>query len=257
MKCRICGGESIERFSAVVLEKYTVRYFLCNTCLFLQTEEPYWLQEAYLNPIRSTDTGMVARSIYFSKIVTALICLEFDKNGAFLDFGGGYGLFTRLMRDVGFDYYWIDPFTQNLLARGFEYSDGMRRVDLVTAFESFEHFADPMQEIKTMVEYSPNIFFSTETLPVPPPQPGQWYYYAPYHGQHISFYSLRTFHTIAEKFGLNYYSNGSDLHFLTKKNLSRSRFRFIMRYGKYLYLVLKKQLHSRTADDVGRTGNPQ
>ncbi len=38
----------------------------------------------------------------------------------FLDYAGGYGVFTRLMRDIGFDFYWHDPYTQNLFANGFE-----------------------------------------------------------------------------------------------------------------------------------------
>jgi hypothetical protein len=252
MKCKICGNESYEQFSAIVLGRYPVRYFLCGTCFFLQTEDPYWLKEAYRDSINASDTGMIARSIYYSKIVTALICLEFNREGAFLDYGGGYGLFTRLMRDVGFDYYWTDPFTQNLFARGFEWSNGTDRIELVTAFEAFEHFVNPLDEIGTMMGYAPNMFFSTEPLPLPPPPPDQWHYYAPAHGQHVSFYSSRTIQQIARSFNLNYYSDERALHFLTVKAIHPARFRFVMRYGKYLYPYFKKRMHSRTVDDVAK-----
>ena len=249
MKCKICNSETTEQFSALVLNKHTVRYFLCGKCFFLQTEEPYWLDEAYRNTINTSDTGVVARSIFFSKIVTSLICLELEKDRKFLDYGGGYGLFTRLMRDVGFDYYWSDPFTQNLLAKGFEFDSRHGEFELITCFETFEHFTDPMREISSMMKFSSNIFLSTETLPIPVPSPSEWYYYAPEHGQHVSFYSSRTLHHIAGQLGFNYHTNGSDLHFLTKEKISAAGFRFIIRYGKFLYLALKKQMKSKTAAD--------
>ena len=44
----------------------------------------------------------------------------FNKNVAYLDVDGGYGMLTRLMRDYGFHFYWTDPYCQNILARGFE-----------------------------------------------------------------------------------------------------------------------------------------
>ena len=213
MKCKICNSETTEKFSALVLNKHTVRYFLCDRCFFLQTEEPYWLNDAYRNSINTSDTGVVARSIFFSKIVTSLICLKLEKDGKFLDYGGGYGLFTRLMRDVGFDYYWSDPFTQNLFAKGFEFDSRHDELELITCFETFEHFTDPMREITSIMKFSSNIFFSTEMLPIPVPPLSEWYYYAPEHGQHVSFYSSRTFHHIARQLGLNYHTNVSDLHF--------------------------------------------
>jgi len=249
MKCKICGGDSREQFSALVLKRYPVRYFFCDRCGFLQTEEPHWLKEAYQDSINASDTGMVVRSIYYSKLVTALICLEFDRNGAFLDYGGGYGLFTRLMRDVGFDYYWTDPFTPNLFARGFERENNHRAVELITAFEVFEHLVHPMEEMRKMLEYASSIFFSTELLPVPTPLPGQWHYYAPEHGQHIAFYSAQTFQHIARQFQLNWLTDGSGLHLLTRKSISPVRFRFVVRWGKYLYLYFKRQMRSRTVDD--------
>jgi hypothetical protein len=257
MKCRICNSETTEQFSAIVLSKHTVRYFLCNRCFFLQTEEPYWLDEAYRNSINNSDTGVVARSIFFSKIVTSLICLRLERDGRFLDYGGGYGLFTRLMRDVGFDYYWSDPFTQNLFAKGFEFDSRYGEFELITCFETFEHFTDPMRELTSMMKFSSNIFLSTELLPIPIPSPSEWYYYAPEHGQHVSFYSSRTFRHIAGQLGLTYHTNGSDLHFLTKRKISAVTFRIIIQYGKFLYLALKKQMKSRTTADSITTAKIQ
>ena len=67
------------------------------------------------------DTGIIKRNILLAKRTSAILFFLFNKKESFLDYGGGYGLFVRLMRDGGFNFYWNDPFTENLFARGFEY----------------------------------------------------------------------------------------------------------------------------------------
>ena len=105
MTCKICSKENKVIFSGEILKKYKVDYFYCDTCKFLQTEEPYWLNEAYKYPINIYDTGYMFRNIYYSKRLTILLSVMFSKNGSFLDYAGGYGVFVRLMRDNGFDFY--------------------------------------------------------------------------------------------------------------------------------------------------------
>ncbi len=217
VKCKICGGTSKYIFSAELMRKYTVEYFICECCSFLQTEEPFWLKEAYMSPINLTDTGLLARNIYFSRIVSSIFYFVFGGGGKCLDYAGGYGVFVRLIRDAGFDYYWQDPFSQNIFARGFEYDRASMKILAVTSFEAFEHFADPLSEIEKMLEISKNIFFSTQLLPKPVPAHGGWWYYGLEHGQHVSFYSAETLGYIAKKYGLNFYTNFSDFHFFTEK----------------------------------------
>ena len=52
-KCKICDSNSHYFATAKVLQKYNVDYFQCSNCGFVQTEEPYWLDEAYSEAIRS------------------------------------------------------------------------------------------------------------------------------------------------------------------------------------------------------------
>ncbi len=63
MQCQICHSLSRPLFSAPVLGKYRVSYFRCEHCGFLQTESPYWLPEAYQEPITRQDTGYVHRNL--------------------------------------------------------------------------------------------------------------------------------------------------------------------------------------------------
>lgn len=47
MTCKICGSETSQKFKAKILVKYDINYYHCENCGFLQTEEPFWLEEAY------------------------------------------------------------------------------------------------------------------------------------------------------------------------------------------------------------------
>ena len=102
--CRVCKMEVEALFSTVILGKYSVKYCKCSQCGYVQTEEPYWLEEAYNTPINDSDTGMIMRNLWLKNIAATLIYFLFDKKRKFLDYGGGYGVFVRLMRDVGFDF---------------------------------------------------------------------------------------------------------------------------------------------------------
>ena len=78
------------------------------------------------------------------------------------------------MRDIGFDFYWYDPHAQNLFAQGFEYSQNDNEIDVITAFENFEHFVYPLDDLEKIFAISQNVIFSTELLPDPIPKPDEW-----------------------------------------------------------------------------------
>ena len=176
-------------FSRKILEKYDIAYFQCNSCNFIQTEEPYWLEEAYQQSLNIEDTGIVKRNILCAKRTNVVLYSLFNHRGQFLDYGGGTGLFVRLMRDYGFDFYWNDPFTKNIFARGYERDlSEHHHYETVTSFECFEHFVDPHAEIKKMLSVAPAIIFSTETFSGNTPSPDTW---------HITiFLMVSTYHCI-------------------------------------------------------------
>ena len=246
INCKICGTQTTTAFSAKVLNKYDVNYFKCGNCGYLFTEKPYWLDEAYKNPINISDTGIMMRNIYFSKIVSSIIYFCFDKSAKYLDYAGGYGIFTRIMRDIGFDFYWHDDYTTNLLARGFEKSEP--RYELLTAFEVFEHFDKPVDELEKMVKLSDSILFSTVTLPQEIPQK-DWWYYAFEHGQHISFYSEKTLKTLSQKFDMNFYSF-KNLFLMTRRKLNPLKLKLLFILSHFgLNLYVKLRMKSLTEPD--------
>lgn len=227
MSCKICG-ENIESFSrALLMEKYDVEYFQCRSCGFICTEEPYWLEESYSTAITKSDLGLVNRNIHLSKIAKSLITFFFNRNGRFLDYAGGYGLFVRLMRDLGFDFRWNDKYCQNIFAFHFESYEEDNLYEILTAFEVLEHLNDPINELDHMLRFSRNILFTTVLVPEPSPKPCEWWYYGLGHGQHISFFTYQTLEIMARKFSLNLVSDGKSCHMLTEKRIPRLLFQII------------------------------
>jgi Methyltransferase domain len=251
--CKICNEIAKKVFNAQILNKYNIDYFQCEKCDFVQTEKAYWLKEAYQNPMNYTDTGIMLRNDRSSKIVASLIFLFFNKKNVFLDYAGGYGVFTRTMRDFGFDYYWDDPYTKNVLSLGFESKPNMN-FNMVTTFESFEHFDDPILEIEKILKLSKNIILSTTLITNPIPDPDKWWYYAKEHGQHIAFYSQKTFKYIAKKYNLNYY-NIDNFHFFSERKLNWFSKQFLeFKFSKHilygLSFVFGMFLNSNTKSDM-------
>lgn len=244
-----------------MLGRYEVAYYRCAGCGFVRTEEPYWLEEAYADAITGSDVGLVRRNLRLAKSTAALVSAFFDRKGRFLDYGGGYGLLVRLLRDAGLDFHHFDRHCQNIFARGFEAhpNDG-ENFELLTAFELFEHLPDPAAELDSMLRLSRNILFTTTLLPEPAPLPGAWWYYGLEHGQHVSFYSMRSLQRLAERFSLHLCSDGATRHLLTERRIPPLLFRAVSRYKVALLLEALNRRRPLTDDDyrlVSGDGAPE
>ena len=251
--CPICSGPRREIFQARLLNKYNVRYFFCNSCGLLQTEEPYWLEEAYRRAIADADTGLVSRNLDIARKLSSLLYYCFDPQARYVEFAGGYGLLTRLMRDRGFDFRWYDPYCQNIFARGFEWDqlEGKISSRAVTAFEVIEHAPNPVTLISNAMAraQTSTIIFSTFLYEGEPPLPEKWWYYSLASGQHISFFRRQTLIALAGKLGLRLHSNGW-FHVMTTERMNDAAFRFCT--GKMARLAdayVKLRLPSKTFDD--------
>jgi glycosyltransferase involved in cell wall biosynthesis len=252
MKCHICTSTSNLFSKYQILGKYDITYYQCTECGFVQTESPYWLDDAYSEAIADSDIGLVYRNLNLSLLTERVISNHFDGDSSFLDYGGGYGLFVRLMRDKGFDFYWEDKFCQNIFARNF-ILDSSIKYELVTAFEVFEHLSDPLMEIEAMLQFSDSVLFSTELLPASNPRPGEWWYYAPQTGQHISFYTYSSLQKIAERLGLKFYSDGSSNHLLSKRELTNDVFKSLPHTAPRKSLLFQDAAQLLTIDHNSQT----
>lgn len=223
MICKVCGAQSTACMEALILGKYKVTYYRCNLCQFIQTEEPYWLDEAYSSAITSLDIGLIQRNQVASGIIQSIIAKWFDAKGKFIDYGGGYGMLVRMMRDRGYDFNRYDTYCENLFAKTFEAVLPLSEptYTLLTAFEVFEHLVDPKVDLAFMLKYSNNILFSTEVQPSNwQPSPSSWWYVLPEIGQHIALYSTKSLQVMAEQKGLHYLAGQNNMHIMTEKSIS-------------------------------------
>jgi len=240
-RCKICGEAVADFARAEVLGRHSVAYFRCIGCGFVQTEEPYWLEEAYSTAIARADVGAVARNLRLTDVTQALIQWVLPPSRRYLDFGGGYGLFVRLMRDRGFDFRWLDKHAQPLYCLGFEAEESDEGFDLVTAFEVVEHAVEPLALLAELLRKGHHVLFSTELLPQSAPRPGEWWYYVPSQGQHVSIFSRASVARAAENLGVRLTSEGS-LHLLHREPLGAWRLRLATREGLAALLC---RLHRR------------
>ena len=216
-KCVLCGNSGKRIFEGKIMGKYNITYYQCKTCGLIYTEEVYWLEEAYSKAIADGDVGIMSRNINNTLLTNIIINKYFDCRGKFLDYGGGVGCFVRMMRDIGFDFFWFDKYCNNFMAKGFEYTTGS--IELLCAWELFEHYENPRKEIDYLFSIADSILFSTllydDKLKIR--SFDEWWYYAPQSGQHICFYSKMTLEYIARTYHVHYYKISDEMHLFTKK----------------------------------------
>jgi hypothetical protein len=232
--CRLCLCKSPHVFVRKLLN-YNISYYKCPNCGYLQTEEPFWLEHAYKEEINLTDTGLASRSIHNLGVVLAFILSSEIKKALLLDYSGGYGLLTRLLRDSGVNAFWSDKYCKCLFSRGFE-DIGNTKYDIVTSFEVLEHLHNTKKELNDIFKKGENFIFTTclyhKYIP------SDWWYFGLEHGQHIGFYTNRSMQYIAKQNKLFYSCVFKCYHIFTKNRFSIVKF--------YLYYILVRVFSAHT-----------
>ena len=226
--CRLCSGNLNLSFKELLLKKFEIKFFKCTECGSVQTEKPYWLSEAYKNWNTKYDTGLFAR-VYNNFIVTFIIC-KLTKIKNIIDYGGGDGLFTRIMRDHNLNCFNYDKYSESVYSQNFTKPD-FQTPDLLTSFEAIEHFSDPGEEFEKIFKKKPSlIIFTTKIYEN---QSKNWDYFEFQTGQHVFFYTRNAFKYLANKY--NY-----ELVFLELGYILFYSNKYTKR--KLLFYVLKKFL---------------
>lgn len=249
--CPICSGGMRQCFSAKVLGRYQAKYEVCDQCGFLRANNPSWLHEAYSSAIAAADTGLVMRNLSIASKLSGVFywLLQERGNGLYLDSAGGYGMLTRLMRDFGFDFYWMDKYCANQLAPGFEYNPDMGACKAVTAIEVLEHLTDPAAFIKETLAFSgaKTLIFTTELYAGDPPDPELWWYYAFATGQHIGFFQHRTLKMLGDRLGLEF-SSANGIHIFSEERIDEPMLRLVT--GRWVSRIapwcVRRRLGSKT-----------
>lgn len=200
--CRLCGGTVHPAMNATIMGKHDIGYHICDACGSMQTDPPTWLEEAYAKRGIGFDNSMATRTIQLVIDTIALLHqFRFDREKLFVDFGGGTGIFTRLMRDHGFNFFHHDKYEEPYFSGRFTLPDlDPYRPHVVTAFEVFEHLPEPAQTIHSLLIKAPElVLFGTDIFHAPPSL--DWPYLALPSGQHVFFYSEKALEKTAARYG--------------------------------------------------------
>lgn len=219
-RCKLCTGATQFRFHKTVLGRYRADYVECTQCGGLQIPETPWLAEAYANATWAVDTGLVARNLQLACTLGAFLERTLRPGDAVIDYGGGTGLLTRLLRDLGWQVWCYDAYRTPQFVRAFHIdSIEGRTARVIIASEVFEHFAEPRSALLSLLRAAPIIIFTTELYTG---QDENWEYLAPEAGQHIFFYTPRSLQSLADQNGFELVDTGFLKYLVRKDQLERS-----------------------------------
>ena len=198
-------------------------YLICSNCSSVQVDNPTWIEQAHSKAISNLDTGLVSRCISASRLTATLLFLEGKKQSKGIDWGGGTGLLTRLLRDQGFELLSYDKYATAEHAEGFEANlhEAEEPATFITSIECFEHLINPIDAFKSVSHKKEYFIFTTDVIDTPPPDPanGSWWYYVPESGQHVTFISRKGLDEFRGILGFEHYMRFGSLHVMSRSKL--------------------------------------
>lgn len=242
--CRACGSPTAAA-QTVTVRGQQAPLDRCPACGLFQFAAPDWLAAAYADPIAEIDVGLASRCVELARVTEALVRAERLGDRPHLDFGGGYGLLTRLARDRGIDMHHHDPYAKNLFAQGFE--AGLDQAyGVVTLVEVLEHLTDPFEVLQELIQHAEVIVVSTVLVAPGTVDLTGWWYLIPDLGQHITFCTAASLDALAERLGWHLRTDGVGLHVFSQRPLHRLS-RLVLRDARTARLLarpLRKRDHA-------------
>jgi hypothetical protein len=257
--CKVCGGDAA-LFDVVDFNKSADRtqyprgligvpviYRRCNRCDFIFTgffdafTPSQWTQYVYNRAYVDVDPDYLERRprLNFLMITSLLSGMRDQIVG--LDYGGGSGETTELLRKAGWNFDTLDPFGATSLR-----SENEGAYNFCSAIEVLEHLTDPVGALAQIVSRTNNgrllILIGTVIHDgvVTPETRLSWWYAAPRNG-HISLYSRKAMRWLARRFELDYVSITKGTHLLTR-NVGRVDAHMTLIRGKALGTILATTL---------------
>ncbi len=207
--------------SYLPLSGIPIYYRICNNCEFVFAPEfRNWEDCTFLEKIYNKDYLTVDPD-YTSirpKNNFDLLTHLFGPNKAHikhLDYGGGNGLLSNLLKQNGWETNFYDPFpkkSKNII--------DLEKANLITAFEVFEHVPTPitlMDNLLTLLSEDGIVLFSTLVTDgnIKKNERINWWYAAPRNG-HISLFSRKSLELLCSQYHLKFGSFNNGLHFFSK-----------------------------------------
>lgn len=196
-----------------------VYYSTCEKCAFTFSPDMYTWSTKDLSEHVYNDDYVLIDPEYVEqrpRSNAALIQSLFGASKNILrhvDYGGGNGKLSAILRDAGWRSISYDPFDSS-----FDIGSMRQTFDLVTAFEVFEHAQDVnklMADLRTLSNAQTLVLFSTLVSDgrIDPHGRLNWWYISPRAG-HISLFSRKSLDMLATKHKLKLASFNAGLHVL-------------------------------------------
>ena len=228
--CPVCGGDCLpldvvdfnkncEEPAGVYLPMsgVAVYYFQCGQCAFCYAPQfGEWTIQDFEQKIYNDEYVQVDPAYLDSrprKNAASMVSM-FGERGLrirHLDYGGGRGLLSELLRQARWQSASYDPFVDGPADLG-----RLGRFDLITAYEVFEHVPDVWQlavDLSALLAEDGLVLFSTLMSDghLLPRQRIGWWYAAPRNG-HISLFSKRSLALLGAGQGFNFGSFSEGVH---------------------------------------------
>ena len=216
-KCAICGGASEGILSYLVRKENQAILARCQECNFCFVINPNWLTGSFTETLQQLDIGTVDRcSLVLDFVQTVARVSSWPARSRFIDWGGGYGLMTRMARDRGINMANLDPYVQPLFSAPANL-DKLCPAEVIVASEVYLHIEKPLEVLAQLLSFSPVVII---TAVVPPDHVSpDWWYLMPDTGQHVSFYPISTLKKMAEMTGTKLMSDGRFFHVFSRTEL--------------------------------------
>lgn len=230
MTCPVCNGattshDSVDFSKSCVEAKgvflptsgLPIEYRLCHECGFCFSPTMYrWTvaqfeERVYNDAYSEVDPDHITiRPVANANSLRSMFP-DLPSAVSHLDYGGGQGLLSDLMRDSGWNSKSYDPF----LDQGLPVAE-LGKFDLITAFEVFEHVPDVnalISDLEALLSANGVILFSTllSDGEIAPNKPLTWWYAGPRNG-HISLFSKKSLGILAARAGFLVASSSSATH---------------------------------------------
>lgn len=200
-----------------------VTYYRCANCGYCFCPEicawsmDEFAERIYNEQYLDIDPDYVGRRPRSNGDVLATMFAGLPPTVAHLDYGGGNGFMSRVLREYGWNSSSYDAFVE----RGSSI-EGLGKFDLITAFEVFEHVPDPnglMRDITFLLKEDGILLFTTMVSDASIPGDGTlgWWYAAPRNG-HISLFSRRSLATLANRYGFKFGSFSDLFHIFSRES---------------------------------------
>lgn len=195
-RCQLCKTSVQFQFSRKTPSNDSVNYFKCDDCGALQTDSPNQNSETSRHSLAFFDSSKAYRALADYFVVRRIHqILGVNQNDRCVDYRGGNGLFSRIMRDTGYNYFSHSSQDNRDNYNGFVWREINRPVRLVTILNHASEFPTTSSEWETIFSTGADLVIGS--TPLFDDQGENWRHLDDVQGQNGFFYSSKSLSLVA------------------------------------------------------------